>query len=742
MDSGITFEQFKDLYLRDDDPIASLFLADDELETYELYKRNQIITPRLAYGAGTYETSYAPLRAWFEERFMQALAARMEAIHGFVDTNAMETVAMDLFDFRQRMSQMNEVVHGSTSLAVGTDEERTIMVVNKAFRSLDLGEDGSRILQVMESTGRVFSPGSAMFLLELYAQLRNGELIGLVQDIIGDIDEDRCGELMVQPILTLDPWSHQRHALGAWIGNQHTGLIEMATATGKTVVGMLAIEHLHKKQRKAMVRILAHSNAILDQWRKEVIVKMGLSVDPDVDFRTPIIIGAFEIYFHTVQSIIGRPQFKPGSYGCDLMIIDEVHHIGGPQFRKAMEVGAKWRMGLSATIEGESRSSILKKGMGDIVYSLSVQDAIEKGILPEFEWHVETVNLSLEEEEEFAEISDKIRKLFNMVRGDRRTIGRIADEKTRIFDIHDFIHLMEKARYEGIDVPHDWTLLQSLILKRRWIIHRSNPRLEASIKLAAAMGRHKKVIIFTMDIESCDMIADELRPMVENVFVAHSRVKEPLKNIDAFKRASEGVLIGARMMDEGIDIPDAEIGINVASTKTRLQLVQRLGRILRKKEGKGTPLFYHYVAIPNRRYFLGEEDSLMYLDDLNWVQETALKLGMRVKMGEFPYEELVEESEYYLQQKFDVDEDPVIPGIGVFEPSSIVSSFSDDQRESILDQLAGMQYQEELDDTSWMDIIRHAMGKQRGDELAIPGIWWLLVAANRDPKRLEGLFEM
>lgn len=89
-----------------------------------------------------------------------------------------------------------------------------------------------------------------------------------------------------------------------------------------------------------------------------------------------------------------------------------------------------------------------------------------------------------------------------------------------------------------------------------------------------------------MDINTCDLVASELEKKYSNVYVAHSRMKDANRSILYFKKAASGILIGAKMLDEGIDIPDAEVGINVSSTESKLQLVQRLGRVLRKKRIK------------------------------------------------------------------------------------------------------------------------------------------------------------
>ena len=100
-----------------------------------------------------------------------------------------------------------------------------------------------------------------------------------------------------------------------------------------------------------------------------------------------------------------------------------------------------------------------------------------------------------------------------------------------------------------------------------------------------------------MDTESCDALALELKKQHKNVFVIHSKIKEdPIRVVNEFRNVPNGILLGVEMLTEGIDIPDADVGINVAFTKTQLQLVQRMGRILRK-DGAKKPQFFQFIAV-------------------------------------------------------------------------------------------------------------------------------------------------
>jgi len=185
--------------------------------------------------------------------------------------------------------------------------------------------------------------------------------------------------------------------------------------------------------------------------------------------------------------------------------------------------------------------------------------------------------------------------------------------------------------FDDEEIPDEWSNLQATIHSRTWIRHRSQPKIEEAIELAKDYledpDQPVKLVIFAMDIDTADEIADQLGEVSDHVYRAHSQLETSSKknnetvqrNINKFGKCENGVLVSPKMLDEGIDVPDAEVGINVAGTKTKLQLVQRMGRVLRK-HGDQRPHFHHFIAMPDENYLAGL-DSKEYVQELNWVRE-------------------------------------------------------------------------------------------------------------------------
>ena len=181
---------------------------------------------------------------------------------------------------------------------------------------------------------QAFDMGSWYLWLELFANLRRGGQIDALTKRLLALDPEEASRLAYTPLVRLPLWKHQEAAFAKWNQDGRSGIIEMATATGKTLVGLYAIQELAKETdpaRSFRVRVICHSIAILNQWRREVIDKLDVPFDPENDYLTAIHLDGdrtVDVFFNTVQSVYRDPR----SYSADFLIADEVHHLGAEQY--------------------------------------------------------------------------------------------------------------------------------------------------------------------------------------------------------------------------------------------------------------------------------------------------------------------------------------------------------------------------------------------------------------------------
>ena len=375
--------------------------------------------------------------------------------------------------------------------------------------------------------------------------------------------EDRTGFSMdrylpIKPTISLKLRSYQEEAVSAWSSNNYRGIISLPTGSGKTVVGVAAVA-----RKPVWVLVVAYTREQMLQWRDHFI-RAG-SIPPeytglyysDEKRIAPITIATYQTAFRYIDKLY---LYFP------MVIIDEVHHLPADKFRAiALGMFSPYRLGLSATVVREDgRHEELFPLMGGVVYHKGPQELIEAGYLSPYRIEVIKVDLTREEKARFEELRKKYRELSRGM---------------------EFEELLKAAK------SGDQRAAEALKVRSelRQLIHNARRKME-KVKEIVLREKEKgsKIIIFTQYIDQAEEIGKEIgAPVVTGE--TEKRVRE--KNFQLFRDGVERVLVLTTVGDEGIDIPDANVGIIVAGTGSKRQFIQRLGRLLRPKEGKEAILY-------------------------------------------------------------------------------------------------------------------------------------------------------
>ena len=94
-------------------------------------------------------------------------------------------------------------------------------------------------------------------------------------------------------------------------------------------------------------------------------------------------------------------------------------------------------------------------------------------------------------------------------------------------------------------------------------------------------NKNSKTIIFTQNNKMVYKLSNQfLIPCI-----TYKTIKEERKDVlEGFKSGRYNAVVTSKVLDEGVDVPDAELGIIMSGTGSGRELIQRLGRILRPKE--------------------------------------------------------------------------------------------------------------------------------------------------------------
>ncbi len=373
---------------------------------------------------------------------------------------------------------------------------------------------------------------------------------------------------------------YQEEALKKWLGHSGRGIIALPTGSGKTVIAIAAIAIIGRR-----TLIVTYTKEQMFQWR-EMIYRftdidksyVGLFY-AEIKRLAPITITTYQSAFRNI-GILGRYY--------DFLVIDECHHLPADKFKTiAIHSLAPYRMGLSATVVREDGRHVeLFPLMGGIVYHVSAAELSARGYLARYRVYTVKVRLTPDEVKEYREL----RKTFRELAGGRG-----------------FKEVLEAAR-KGDRKAADALRIHS---KLRLLVANSKSKIKKAVEIARKELRAgNKIIIFTQYVDQAKRISEELNAYLLTGEL-DSRTRKRI--LDEFKHVPSGILVVTTVGDEGLDIPDANVGILVSGTGSRRQFIQRLGRLLRPKPGNQEAKLYEIVieGTPDE-YLSRKRKSILY----------------------------------------------------------------------------------------------------------------------------------
>ncbi len=353
---------------------------------------------------------------------------------------------------------------------------------------------------------------------------------------------------------------YQREAVGAWhkngdVGGGH-GVVVLPCGAGKTIVGLASMV-----ATGCETLILATGTASVRQWIHEILQRTSLREDQVGEFSgarkeiKPVTVTTYQILTHrrsTEHEFTHMSLFSAANWG--LIIYDEVHLLPAPVFRVTADIQARRRLGLTATLVRED-------GCEADVFSL---------IGP---------------------------KRFDVPWRELERKGFVAEARCVELRVELAPNLI--AKYELAEKRH----------KVR--IAAENP--EKMAVVAELLERHKqdKVLVIGMYLQQ---LQEAAKLFDAPLITGKTPTPEREALYEDFRKGRVHVLIVSKVANFSIDLPDANIAIQVSGTfGSRQEEAQRLGRILRPSGGQCW--FYSVVThnsreqefAHNRQLFLTEQ---------------------------------------------------------------------------------------------------------------------------------------
>ncbi len=393
---------------------------------------------------------------------------------------------------------------------------------------------------------------------------------------------------------------YQLEAITAWNDNNHIGVLEMATGTGKTVTALCAIKNLPLKGRMLIIGV--PQKELAAQWETQcesVFIDTPKQIIPchsDTDWKSNLSreirqcirnesLGIIIAVFNTMRSAKFQDIIK-NIIGDAYLILDEVHELGSFENRKMFHMfdNVKYRLGLSATPsrvwDSEGDEAIQKFFGGKPIFVWDMDKAInppegyERCLCP-YKYHLHECSLIDDESAKYEELSNRINRKIATLMSQGKKISSIDDEPALKMLLFERANLIKECL--GKD-----EILSDILEKK------DNELLKCLVYCNDEKHMDKASSIISGKGLSC------------RKFFGQMDEDERERVFDSFTNSDVQFLVAIKILDQGIDLPICNSAIILSSSQNPREYVQRRGRILRLHKSKEYAIVHDIIVFPKK----------------------------------------------------------------------------------------------------------------------------------------------
>ncbi len=417
---------------------------------------------------------------------------------------------------------------------------------------------------------------------------------------------------------------YQIEAYSNWITNESKGIFAMATGTGKTITSLNCVLNEYKKSKDKTYQsiILVPTISLVEQWEKEVksfnfanVIKVSSKNEWKSELsgilaamrfggkQSFVIICTYASFYREQFQFFFRKLPKE-----TILIADEGHNIASPKVLDILpNIHLPKRIGLSATPkriydpEGSEAMDNFFNDKEPYTYSFSMQRAIDENVLCQYRYFPHLVALTQNELDQYIEISKRLSKL-------------LANKNKRGYvEKSDLVEKLLLARKRVIQKARNKIEITKEILENHYNEH-GDLRF-SFVYVPEGFSRNEEEVLFDdqEDQRLINQYTQAIGSINQQILVGQFTSATPDRKeiLKQFQNGEIHVLASMKCLDEGVDIPRAELAVFCSSTGNPRQFIQRRGRVLRQHLDKHLATIHDLVVVPDLEGVVNEETYKM-----------------------------------------------------------------------------------------------------------------------------------
>ncbi len=393
----------------------------------------------------------------------------------------------------------------------------------------------------------------------------------------------------------IEPYAWQQKCIDNWFAAGGRGTVKVVTGGGKTLLALAIAERVQNtKDNDLRLAIVVPTIVLMHQWydallehgnlSKDAIGRLGDNYKDDFENGRRILITVLATARTQLPRVVKRAKV-----GRNLMLVaDECHRAGAKEMSQVFKATRRWSLGLSATPEREDDDdagydeSLVGQEVGPIIYEFNLADALREGLVPKFTINHYGLPMQPAERTKYEALSRSITDSMSKLRNHRDARSSGGD----FFSWARGVASRNKGEIGAIAMR-----FVSDTSKRRELLNHMEARhnaVQQLIEQEFAINKDARVILFHESINEVMHLYLRLRALGLPVIAEHSELPGSIREtgLDLFRRGSAQIIVSARSLIEGFNVPAVDVGIIVASSGSVRQRIQSLGRVLRRHRGK------------------------------------------------------------------------------------------------------------------------------------------------------------
>jgi len=357
---------------------------------------------------------------------------------------------------------------------------------------------------------------------------------------------------------------YQLNSIKSWLNDVNltgNGIVKAPTGSGKSVIAILSALEMLKNKKNAKIVYAVNSTTLLKQFqnfaRKEDLnfILVSGEVDELKKGQKSDFVALSISYYYSQKKREQHEKLKELVNSADLIILDEAHHTPASTIKSLLlDSPNSIRLGLSATpIREDGRELEIQGLLGRIFYSIDYTELVQNHYLMPIEYLQFTPKIS--------------EKLYNKL----KTIQQSYEDEPFAKLYSAVLRMFENSPYTNQQIIRKIKELgkfPALVIVRRIILAK---------KLSELLNQEG---------------------IMSDWVSSKTGLEERMKKIEALKSGKIQVLVSTSLADEGLDIPELQLIVLLSQGKSRIKLIQRIGRVMRpakcKDKGYVLDIAYNY----------------------------------------------------------------------------------------------------------------------------------------------------